>query len=97
MFARVTVTEFDPDRIDSGIESFNSQVVPTAKAQDGFKGALLLADRAGGRGMGITLWETEDARTRAGEALDVARAATLKAMGGGAPPVDEYEVVASEL
>ena len=97
MYARVTVVQGSPDKIEQGIDSFNSQVLPTAKGVEGYKGAVLLADRKTGKGMGITLWESEDARRRGGEAVDEARAAAIKAMGGSIPPVEEFEVVASDL
>lgn len=97
MYARVTVVQGSPDKIEEGIDSFNSAVLPTVKAVDGYRGAFLLVDRASGKGMGITLWESEDARRRAADAVAEARAATIKAMGGSVPPVDEYEVVASDF
>jgi heme-degrading monooxygenase HmoA len=97
VYARVTVVQGSPDRIEQGIDSFNSQVLPTVKGVVGYKAAFLLADRKTGKGIGITLWESEDARRRGGEAVDAARAATIKAMGGSVPPVEEYEVVASDL
>ena len=97
MYARVTVVQGSPDKVEQGIDSFNSAVLPAVKAVDGYRGGLLLVDRTTGKGMGITLWESEDARRRGAEAVDEARAATIKAMGGTVPPVDEYEVVASDL
>ncbi len=97
MFARVTQVQAPPERVDSGIDSFKNQVVPAVKGVDGFKGALLLVDRSTGKGIGITLWESEDARRRGADAVDEARSATLKAMGGGSPPVEEYEVAVAEL
>ena len=97
MYARVTVVQGSPDKVEQGIDSFNSAVLPTVKGVDGYRAAFLLVDRTTGKGMGITLWESEEARQRGAEAVDEARAATIKAMGGTVPPVDEYEVVASDL
>ena len=97
MYARVTVVQGSPDKIEQGIDSFNSAVLPAVKGVDGYRAAFLLVDRSTGKGMGVTLWESEDARRRGAEAVDEARAATIKAMGGSIPPVDEYEVVASDL
>lgn len=97
MYARVTVVQASPDKIEHGIDSFNSTVLPAAKAVDGYRGVLLLVDRTTGKGMGITLWESEDARRRGAEAVEEVRATTIKAMGASVPPVDEYEVVASDL
>ena len=97
MYARVTVVQGSPDQIEQGIDAINSGVLPAVKGVAGYKGAMLLVDRTSGKGMGISLWESEDARRRGAEAVDEARAATIKAMGGTVPPVDEYEVVASDL
>jgi len=97
MYARVTVVQGSPDKIDAGIASFNDQVLPTVKDIDGYRAAFLLADRSSGKGIGITLWDSEDARTKGGEAVEQARTATIQTMGGTVPPVEEYEVVASDL
>lgn len=97
MYARVTVVQGSPDKVEQGIESFNGAVLPAVKAVDGYRGAFLLVDRTTGKGMGITLWESEDARQRGATAVESARAATIAAMGGTVPPVDEYDVVASDL
>ena len=97
MYARVTVVQASPDKIEQGIESFNSQVLPAVKGVEGYRAAFLLVERDSGKGMGITLWETEDARRRGAEAVEAAREATIKAMGGTVPPVDEYDVAAADL
>ncbi|MFN2587777.1 MAG: hypothetical protein ABR613_06655 [Actinomycetota bacterium] len=97
MYARVTVVQGSPEKVEQGIDSFNNQVLPAVKGVDGYRAALLLADRTTGKGMGITLWESEDARSRGAEAVDAARAATIEAMGGTVPPVEEFEVVVADL
>ena len=97
MYARVTVVQGSPDKIEQGIDSFNREVLPAAKGVDGYKAAFMLADRETGKGMGITMWESEDALRRGAEAVAAAREATIKAMGGTVPPVEEFEVVASDL
>ncbi|MEX1264459.1 MAG: hypothetical protein WEE66_11115 [Actinomycetota bacterium] len=97
MFARVTIVQGSPEKIEQGVDSFNSQVLPAAKGVDGYKAAFLLVDRNTGKGIGITMWDSEDARRRGAEAVDAARAATIEAMGGTVPPVEEFEVVVSDL
>lgn len=97
MYARVTVVQGSPDKVEQGVDSFKSAVLPTAKGVDGYRGALLLVDRASGKGIGLTLWESEEARRRGAEALEEARATTIEALGSSVPPVDEYEVAASDL
>ncbi len=96
MYARVTVVQGSLNKIEQGIDSFNSEVLPAVKGVGGYKAAFLLADRKTGKGIGITLWESEEARRRGGEAVEAARAATIKAMGGSVPSVEEFEVVASD-
>jgi heme-degrading monooxygenase HmoA len=97
VFARVTIVQGSPEKIEQGVEGFNSQVLPAAKGVDGYKAAFLLVDRNSGKGIGITMWDSEDARRRGAEAVDTARAATIEAMGGTVPPVEEFEVVASDM
>lgn len=97
MYARVTVVQGSADRIEQGIDAFKNGVMPAAKSVAGYRAAFLLVDRQTGKGIGITLWDSEDARRRGGEAVDQARAAAIKAMGGSIPPVEEYEVVVSDL
>lgn len=97
MFARVTVVQASPDKLDEGAATFEGKVLPTAKDQAGYKGAAFFVDRSSGKAMGMTLWESEEARAKAGGALVQARQAALDVMGGTAPPVDEYEVVVSDF
>ena len=97
MFARVTVVQGSADRFEQGIESFKNQVLTAVTTIPGYKGAFLLGDRQSGKGIGITLWETEDARRKGGEAVASAREATIQAMGGTVPPVEEFEVLVADL
>ena len=97
MFARVTEVEGSADKVDLGIQAFQDQVVPAARSVDGYRGALFLVDRSSGKGIGMTLWETEDARARGAEAVAKAREATLEHVGAGAPSPVEYEVGAIDL
>lgn len=97
MYARLTMVTGDPDKADEGIASFNDKVVPAAKSVDGYRGALLLLDRSSGKGYGMTLWETEEARANAAEVLDPARQAAIETMGASPPPLEELEVGAIDM
>lgn len=59
MFARVTMTQTKLDRLDEATQLFVESAVPATKAQKGFKGIYLLTDRATGKGITLTLWESE--------------------------------------
>lgn len=60
MYARVTEINVWPDKVDEAIEIYAKSVVPAAKAQKGFAGVYLLSDKPTGRGLAITLWESQE-------------------------------------
>ncbi len=60
MFARVNLNQVSVENVDAVIRIWEEDVIPAAKSQKGFCGAYLLTDRKVGKGMGITLWESEE-------------------------------------
>ncbi len=60
MFARFTIVQVSPDKIDETIKLYEESVVPTAKSQKGYKGMTLFTDRKTGRGYSISIWESEE-------------------------------------
>ena len=70
MFARVATFESDPARVDDSIEMVRKEVA--GGTPEGLKGAkmLMLVDRKSGKGIGITLFESEEAMRRGDEALN---------------------------
>jgi heme-degrading monooxygenase HmoA len=79
--------------MEEAVGIYRDSVVPAAKQQKGFKGALLLTDPNTGKGISIALWETE-ADMQAGEASGYFQEQIAKfAAVFAAPPVTEhYEV-----
>ena len=59
MFARFTIVQVNPEKIDETIKLYEESVVPTAKSQKGFKGMTLFTDRKTGKGYSISIWESE--------------------------------------
>ena len=59
MYARVTTIHVKEDKVEEAVQLYKESVLPAAKKQKGFRGVLLLTDAATGRGMSITLWDTE--------------------------------------
>jgi len=49
----------DPGWVEEGIRIFEESVVPAARAQKGFRGITLLADRKAGRCVALTYWDDE--------------------------------------
>jgi hypothetical protein len=70
MYARVATFESDPAKVDDAIAMVRAQVDGEVPA--GLEGAkmLMLVNRETGKGVGVTLFETEDAMRRGDEALN---------------------------
>src|SRR6478735_7898637 len=70
MYARVATFESDPSTVDDAIAMVREEVAGDTPA--GLEGAkmLMLVDRETGKGVGITLFESEDAMRRGDEALN---------------------------
>jgi len=93
MNARATIVQIVPGKLDEAVGLYRDSVVPAAKQQKGCKGLYLLTDRNTGRGISITLWETEADMT-AGENSGYYQQQLAKFKDVfSAPPVREaYEV-----
>src|SRR6266446_8319044 len=59
MYARVIFAQFRPEQTDEIIQIYRESVVPKQSKQHGSKGVMVLTDRASGKGISITFWETE--------------------------------------
>ena len=60
MFARLTIVQVKIDKLDETKKIFEENVIPAAKSQKGYRGGYLLTDRKTGKGMSITLWDSEE-------------------------------------
>jgi hypothetical protein len=71
MYARVATFESDPTKVDEAIAMVRGQV-ESGETPPGLEGAkmLMLVDRESGKGVGVTLFETEDAMRRGDAALN---------------------------
>jgi heme-degrading monooxygenase HmoA len=97
MFARVTVIQGRTETMDQATKIFNESVIPAAKQQKGFKGALFMSDPVTGKGMSITMWDSEE-DLKAGESSgyfkeQIAKFAPLLA----GPPTRDVYAVASKV
>ena len=89
MFARVsTYRTADSDKLLKGFESVTSPL----ERMDGFSQALFLVDRAGGKAMSITVWESEEALKASETMADVLRKEGAEAGRGSIDSVERYEI-----
>jgi heme-degrading monooxygenase HmoA len=75
----------------------DQQILPAVRAINGFRGLLSLADPTSGKGLTISLWESEAAMKQAEETATRLRASTAAATGADIVSVDRYEVVVDAL
>ena len=71
MYARVATFESDPSTVDEAIAMVRSEV-ESDQVPAGLEGAkmLMLIDRETGKGLGVTIFDSEDAMRRGDEALN---------------------------
>jgi hypothetical protein len=95
VYARVATFEGDPSEADQAIEFVRQQQESSSPPPglESAKGMLMLIDRQNGRGLGITLFETEEDLRRGDEALN----AMTPAGGGRRVSVDYHEVPVSRM
>ncbi len=70
MYARVATFDSDPSKVDDAIGMVRDEV--QGQTPEGLEGAkmLMLVNRETGKGLGVTLFESEEAMRRGDEALN---------------------------
>lgn len=71
MYARVATFESQPENVDDAIAMVRAEVA-SGETPPGLEGAkmLMLVNRETGKGLGVTLFDSEDAMRRGDEALN---------------------------
>lgn len=95
MYARIATFEGDPANIDEAISRVRSDVEGGSPPPglENAKGMMMLINRESGKGMGVTLFETEDDLKRGDEALN-----QMSPGGGGRrTSVEVYEVAVQRM
>lgn len=93
MYARSTTIQAQPTSIDAGIAHMRDKVMPALEAIDGCVGMSLLVDRASGRCIATSSWESEEAMRASAESLRPIRDRAAELFGGGAQ-IEEWEIAA---
>lgn len=92
MHARVsTYTGLAAERLEEGVRAFQ-QTTDALQQLDGFEGAYLLTDAAGGRVITVTLWSSSEAEQASAERAAQVRADAADAAGIAIESVRTYEV-----
>jgi len=96
MFARLTRTQGQPDRIEENLAIFTSSALPRIKSLPGYAGSTLAVDRQTGEGQVVTFWESAEALRQSADAAAGIRNETVQASTGKVVSVDEYEIALME-
>lgn len=98
MYARMTVAQAQPDRFEEAVTTVKDAFLPAASEQPGYRGFLLLIDRAQQQLVGISLWETQaDVQTSGGASgYYEQRMADFGGLLVGPPATTTHEVAVRE-
>jgi heme-degrading monooxygenase HmoA len=97
MFARVTTFEGPREHVDDFHHALVEHVLPALRRLEGYRGVLILADRKGGKVLGVALWESEEAMGASEQAAYWFRTYGSEAASERVTSVQRYEVVFSEV
>jgi hypothetical protein len=96
VFARVTTFEGPDEAIDGGLELFRQEVLPWLSEATGFRGWVVLRDRAAEKAMGITFWLTEEAMQDEDASGATLRDEVAARFGATMKSLEFYEVALAE-
>lgn len=93
--ARMSSFSGEPAKIDDVIRAGAEDVLPEIREIDGWRGVILLVDRATGATRAITLWESQDAMSMSETKATAMRERTAETAGETITGVERYEVAMS--
>lgn len=88
MFARVATYTGNADELVRGFEAARSDL----EQMDGFSNAYFCVDRAGGKALTMTLWESEQALEASAERAHQLRSQATEPAGATTDSVTQFEV-----
>ena len=91
MHARATTIRVGQEVAEEAIGQYRDSL-STFRTMEGNRGAFLLVDRVSGRGVGVTLWESEQAMAASREQAEQLRQRAVEQAQGEIESVVEYEV-----
>src|SRR5262245_26320570 len=92
MFARIGTWQGSPEEVERWIERSQREVKPSVQRDPGLTAAYWLVDREAGKGLIVTLWQSEEAM-RASEQARARRQAATTASTGATVITERFEVI----
>jgi hypothetical protein len=96
MFARVVLVQATPDRIEGALTYYRSNVLPQVQQLDGFKRAVALVDREGGKALTMAFFDDEKALAASEEVAARIRSEAAQTIGAQPELLGSFEVVIDE-
>ena len=93
MFSRVNFLETAPERMDDVARVVREVVHPGIREEAGYRGYVVLGDRASGRALGVTLWASVEEREASDAKARQIRPRVEEGTGGTMRAVERYEVL----
>jgi Antibiotic biosynthesis monooxygenase len=91
--SRVNFLETASDRIDDVARVVREVVHPGIRDEGGYVGYIVLGDRETGRALGLTLWESDEAREASDAKARQIRPRVEQETGGMMRAVERYDVL----
>jgi len=95
--ARVTWGHVDPAHADAAIDHFKMNIVPDSEALEGFCSTSLLIDRATGRGVSCTTFDSREAMDRNRDGARSMKQTRMKEAGASELDEAEFDVAFAHL
>jgi heme-degrading monooxygenase HmoA len=97
VWARVTSLTADPSRVNEGVSTFKSKVVPVLARQPGVRSAFNFVNRQDGKAFAGSLWDTEKDLKASEAAIQDLRQDAIKQTGGQGAKTEVFEVYYTEI
>jgi quinol monooxygenase YgiN len=91
--SRVNFLEAERERIGDVARAVREIVHPGIREEDGYVGYIVLGDRETGRAIGVTLWESQEAREASEAKARQIRPRLEQDTGGTMRAVERYDVL----
>lgn len=100
MWVRMSTLQGSANQSDEDVEQFlkvmRENILPTAQQMEGYKGVLTLGDKASGKGVTLTFWDSEEAMSASEEAANKLRQQAADEMEEEIAGVERFEVFMNE-
>jgi hypothetical protein len=94
---RATWLKARPDQFEQTVEFYKATVLPEIEKLDGFCSTSLMSDRATGRAVVSTTYDSQEAMERSRDAARSLRTALLRDLGADQLDVGEFELTLAHL